>query len=87
MTKRRVPSSRRSSRIEGLRVRPTERYTYRSLRRVRRSGLRRAPTPRCLSRAALMAGKFYEAPIDDYLPQNGNRGYRVSRYELELSYR
>ncbi|WP_174187786.1 M1 family metallopeptidase [Nocardia barduliensis] len=34
-----------------------------------------------------MAGKFYEAPIDDYLPQNGNRGYRVSRYELELSYR
>ncbi|MBF6299673.1 M1 family metallopeptidase [Nocardia amamiensis] len=34
-----------------------------------------------------MAGKFYEAPIDEYLPQNGNRGYRVSRYELELSYR
>ncbi|WP_084489230.1 M1 family metallopeptidase [Nocardia niwae] len=34
-----------------------------------------------------MAGKFYEAPIDEYLPQNGNRGYRVSRYELELAYR
>ncbi|MBO0852185.1 MAG: M1 family metallopeptidase [Nocardia sp.] len=27
------------------------------------------------------------APIDDYLPQNGNRGYRVSRYELDLGYR
>lgn len=34
-----------------------------------------------------MAGKFYEAPIDEYLPQNGNRGYRVSRYELDLAYR
>ncbi|WP_159841868.1 M1 family metallopeptidase [Nocardia sp. CY41] len=34
-----------------------------------------------------MTGKFYEAPIDEYLPQNGNRGYRVSRYELELAYR
>ncbi|MGQ4600185.1 M1 family aminopeptidase [Nocardia sp. R6R-6] len=34
-----------------------------------------------------MPGKFYEAPIDEYLPQNGNRGYRVSRYELELAYR
>ncbi|MGK8521673.1 M1 family metallopeptidase [Nocardia asteroides] len=34
-----------------------------------------------------MAGKHYEAPIDEYLPQNGNRGYRVSRYELELAYR
>lgn len=34
-----------------------------------------------------MRGKFYEDPIDPYLPQNGNRGYRVSRYELELSYR
>ncbi|CAM2822940.1 M1 family metallopeptidase [Skermania piniformis] len=31
--------------------------------------------------------KFYEAPIDDYLPQNGNRGYRVSRYELDLQYK
>ncbi|PPJ12921.1 peptidase M1 [Nocardia nova] len=28
-----------------------------------------------------------EAPIDDYLPQNGNRGYRVSRYELDLMYK
>ncbi|MEU7766313.1 M1 family metallopeptidase [Nocardia sp. NPDC049190] len=34
-----------------------------------------------------MPGKFYEAPIDEYLPQNGNRGYRVSRYELELIYK
>ncbi len=25
--------------------------------------------------------------IDEYLPQNGNRGYRVSRYELELVYK
>lgn len=28
-----------------------------------------------------------DQPIDDYLPQNGNRGYRVSRYELELVYK
>ncbi|WP_278260581.1 M1 family metallopeptidase [Nocardia sp. AG03] len=34
-----------------------------------------------------MRSKFYEDPIDPYLPQNGNRGYRVSRYELDLSYR
>lgn len=34
-----------------------------------------------------MRSKFYEEPIDAYLPQNGNRGYRVSRYELELSYK
>ncbi|MGW5920869.1 M1 family metallopeptidase [Nocardia fluminea] len=34
-----------------------------------------------------MRSKFYEDPIDTYLPQNGNRGYRVSRYELELSYK
>ncbi|MGO4614400.1 M1 family metallopeptidase [Nocardia sp. 2YAB30] len=34
-----------------------------------------------------MPGKFYEPPIDEYLPQNGNRGYRVSRYELELVYK
>ncbi|GGK60549.1 M1 family metallopeptidase [Nocardia camponoti] len=26
-------------------------------------------------------------PIDPYLPQNGNRGYRVSRYELDITYR
>src|SRR6478609_243617 len=31
--------------------------------------------------------KSAEQPIDDYLPQNGNRGYRVSRYELDLQYR
>ncbi len=34
-----------------------------------------------------MADKFYEIPIDEYLPQNGNRGYRVSRYDLELVYK
>lgn len=34
-----------------------------------------------------MRPKFDEEPIDDYLPQNGNRGYRVSRYELDLSYK
>ncbi|MBJ8346010.1 M1 family metallopeptidase [Antrihabitans sp. YC2-6] len=34
-----------------------------------------------------MSGKFYEDPIDPYLPQAGNRGYRVSRYELELQYK
>lgn len=28
-----------------------------------------------------------EEPIDPYLPLNGNRGYRVSRYELELTYK
>ena len=27
------------------------------------------------------------AVIDPYLPQNGNAGYRVSRYELELEYK
>ncbi|WP_282776347.1 M1 family metallopeptidase [Nocardia sp. CC201C] len=35
----------------------------------------------------MIRDKFYEDPIDDYLPQNGNRGYRVSRYELELVYK
>src|SRR3546814_365744 len=39
------------------------------------------------ARSRLMRSKFYEDPIDTYLPQNGNRGYRVSRYELELSYK
>jgi aminopeptidase len=34
-----------------------------------------------------MPDKFYAPPIDDYLPQNGNHGYRVSRYELELVYK
>jgi aminopeptidase len=28
-----------------------------------------------------------EPPIDPYLPQNGNRGFKVSRYDLELEYR
>lgn len=32
-------------------------------------------------------GKVHEAPVDPYLPQSGNRGYRVSRYELDLGYR
>ncbi|WP_054816749.1 M1 family metallopeptidase [Nocardia arizonensis] len=34
-----------------------------------------------------MPSKFYDRPIDEYLPQNGNRGYRVSRYELTLAYK
>ncbi|MBY8859614.1 M1 family metallopeptidase [Nocardia sp. CA2R105] len=34
-----------------------------------------------------MTDKFYAPPIDEYLPQNGNRGYRVSRYELDLVYK
>lgn len=34
-----------------------------------------------------MGERFYEEPIDEYLPQNGNRGYRVSRYDLELTYK
>ena len=25
--------------------------------------------------------------IDEYLPKNGNPGYRVSRYELDLEYK
>lgn len=32
-------------------------------------------------------GKVSEGPLDPYLPQNGNRGYRVSRYELDLTYK
>lgn len=32
-------------------------------------------------------GKFYEDPLDPYLPNAGNHGYRVSRYELELTYK
>ncbi|RZL83423.1 MAG: M1 family peptidase [Rhodococcus sp. (in: high G+C Gram-positive bacteria)] len=32
-------------------------------------------------------GKGIDEPVDPYLPQNGNRGYRVSRYDLELSYK
>ncbi|QLY28722.1 M1 family metallopeptidase [Nocardia huaxiensis] len=34
-----------------------------------------------------MVNPFADDPIDDYLPQNGNRGYRVSRYDLELEYK
>ncbi|NKT14850.1 M1 family metallopeptidase [Prescottella equi] len=32
-------------------------------------------------------GKTSEGPLDPYLPRNGNRGYRVSRYDLELTYK
>jgi aminopeptidase N len=32
-------------------------------------------------------GKELDEPLDPYLPQNGNRGYRVSRYELDLTYK
>lgn len=34
-----------------------------------------------------MGSRVHDTPIDPYLPQNGNRGYRVSRYELELNYK
>jgi len=34
-----------------------------------------------------VSGKATEGPLDPYLPQNGNRGYRVSRYELDLTYK
>ena len=39
------------------------------------------------ARASSTTDKFYAPPIDEYLPQNGNRGYRVSRYKLDLVYR
>lgn len=32
-------------------------------------------------------GKVPDAPIDPYLPHNGNHGYKVSRYDLDLGYR
>ncbi len=32
-------------------------------------------------------GKTSEGPLDPYLPRNGNRGYRVSRCDLELTYK
>lgn len=32
-------------------------------------------------------GKISEEPLDTYVPQHGNRGYRVSQYELDLTYR
>ncbi|WP_276143914.1 M1 family metallopeptidase [Rhodococcus sp. T2V] len=31
-------------------------------------------------------GEHVDAPVDPYLPRNGNRGYRASRYELDLTY-
>ena len=33
------------------------------------------------------SGKKVPAVIDEYLPKNGNSGYRVSRYELDLQYK
>ena len=33
------------------------------------------------------SGKKVPAVIDEYLPKNGNPGYRVSRYELDLQYK
>lgn len=32
-------------------------------------------------------GRTPDAPIDPYLPATGNRGYRVSRYDLDLTYK
>ena len=32
-------------------------------------------------------GAARDSPIDPYLPQNGNRGYSVDRYELSLEYK
>ena len=41
-----------------------------------------------MKRLASKAAKKAAAPvIDPYLPQNGNFGYRVSRYELDLEYK
>ena len=35
----------------------------------------------------MKSDKGMDEPVDPYLPQNGNRGYRVSRYELDLTYK
>ncbi|MDI9940232.1 M1 family metallopeptidase [Rhodococcus sp. IEGM 1351] len=35
----------------------------------------------------MKSDKGIDEPVDPYLPQNGNRGYRVSRYELDLTYK
>jgi aminopeptidase N len=39
-------------------------------------------------RQSLMAaGKSATEPIDPYFPQNGNQGYRISHYDLDLQYK
>src|SRR5271165_4035496 len=38
-------------------------------------------------KASRDSGKKVPAVIDEYLPKNGNPGYRVSRYELDLQYK
>lgn len=35
----------------------------------------------------MKSDKGMDEPVDPYLPQNGSRGYRVSRYELDLTYK
>ncbi|WP_420881689.1 M1 family metallopeptidase [Rhodococcus sp. (in: high G+C Gram-positive bacteria)] len=35
----------------------------------------------------MKSGKTADEPLDAYLPQAGNRGYRVSRYDLDLTYK
>ena len=39
------------------------------------------------TRAAKKANRLIKAAVDAYLPNNGNFGYRVSRYELDLDYK
>ena len=43
--------------------------------------------PDCTVGGVVKPNRMLEEPIDPYLPLNGNRGYRVSRYELELTYK
>ncbi|RVW00540.1 M1 family metallopeptidase [Rhodococcus xishaensis] len=38
-------------------------------------------------RSTVKPGKAPDEPIDPYLPRHGNRGYRVSRYDLALVYK
>ena len=40
-----------------------------------------------MTRSKKAAKKASSPVIDPYLPANGNFGYRVSRYELELEYK
>jgi len=40
-----------------------------------------------VTRSKKAAKKAASPVIDPYLPANGNFGYRVSRYELELEYK
>ena len=39
------------------------------------------------SSAKKAQNKLVPAVLDDYLPKNGDPGYRVSRYELDLEYK